>query len=372
MNFVQKLLKFDIVTFIVYILLTLVGLVALYSMFSNQESISPFLIKQSIFVGIGIAIVLILGNMNYNVLLSYATPLYIFMIIILVIVLIFGNVVRGTVGWINVFGITIQPVEIVKITMIIFLASLITTKRALLGEMTTVITSFVLVSIIAGLVFMQPDTGSALVILSIWFGMIIVSGIRKRYIFSFIAIGLIIMFCAWLVLAPYQKARITNFLHPENDPRNTGYNVIQSIVAVGNGGIFGQGIGSGTQSQLNFLPEKHTDFIFASFVESMGFVGAFSILILFFVLFTRMRRIALLAKNEFGYFLIVGFAILYFIHMLVNIGMNIGVMPVTGIPLPFISYGGSAMISMSIGIGIMLSVYKFKNITKEGFVSESY
>lgn len=372
MEVFQKLSRFDIITFIVYILLSIVGLVALYSMFSEQKIMFSFLSKQIMFVGIGIVLAFLLGRINYNILISYSTPIYIFTIVLLVLVLIFGEVTRGTVGWLTVFGVNLQVVEIVKIVMIIFLASLISTKRAILGEMTTIITSFISVMIVVGFVLKQPDTGSALVILLIWLGMIVVSGIRKKYVISFAVIGLIFISATWLVLAPYQKARITNFLHPENDPKNTGYNVIQSIVAVGNGGMFGQGIRSGTQSQLNFLPEKHTDFIFASFTESMGFIGAFSILLLFFILFTRMRGIALLAKNEFGYFLIVGFAILYFVHMFINIGMNIGVMPVTGIPLPFVSYGGSAMISMSIGVGIILSVYRYRDVTKDGFVSESY
>ncbi len=373
MSFFQKLSRFDIVTFIVYTLLASVGLIALYGMFSdNKDNLSAFFMRQLLFVVIGIVIVIIVGNINYNIFSSYATPLYIVMIILLILVLALGNTIRGTVGWITLFGFNLQVVEIVKVLMIIFLASFISTKRALLGEMMTIIVSFVLVGVIVGLVLMQPDTGSALVVLAIWLGMIMISGIRKRYVLSFVAIGLVVMFSAWLVLAPYQKARITNFLHPENDPKNTGYNVIQSIVAVGNGGFWGQGIGTGTQSKLNFLPEKHTDFIFASFTESMGFLGAFSIFFLFFVLFSRMRRIALLAKNEFGYFLVVGLSVLYFVHMLVNIGMNIGVMPVTGIPLPFISYGGSAMVAMSFGIGLLLSIYKFKDVTKDSFVSESY
>ncbi len=372
MEIFQKLSRFDVITFIVYVLLSLMGLVALYSMFSDKEIMLTFLSKQIIFIVIGIVLAILLGRINYNILISYATPLYIIVIMLLVGVLIFGEVTRGTTGWLNMLGVNLQVVEIVKIVMIIFLASLISTKRALLGEMTTIITSFTSVIIVVGFVLKQPDTGSALMILLIWLGMIVVSGIRKIYIVSFVVIGLVFISTTWFLLAPYQKSRITNFLYPENDPQNTGYNVIQSIVAVGNGGMFGQGIGSGTQSQLNFLPEKHTDFIFASFTESMGFVGAFSILVLFFILFTRMRRIALLAKNEFGYFLIVGFAILYFVHMIINIGMNIGVMPVTGIPLPFVSYGGSAMISMSIGVGIILSVYRFRDVTKDGFVSESY
>ncbi len=353
-------------------LLMAVGLVALYGMSVSDASFFPFFFRQGLFVSIGIGVMLLMRRGDYNVFLTYATPIYGVILVLLILVLAFGDVVRGTVGWISIGSIHIQPVEIVKIFMIIFLAGFITTKRALLGEMMTIITSFILTSIVIGLILLQPDTGSALVVLAIWLGMIVLSGLQKRYILSFLFIGTILLMIAWTILAPYQRARITNFLHPENDPQNTGYNVIQSIIAVGNGGLTGQGIGVGTQSHLNFLPEKHTDFIFASLTESLGFVGATFILGLFFMLFVLLYTVGRLAHNAFGYFLIVGITILLFVHMLVNIGMNIGLMPVTGIPLPFISYGGSALLSMSFAIGLVLSVYRLQKSIREEHVRDSY
>jgi rod shape determining protein RodA len=316
-------------------------------------------------------VLIIFSYLDYAILRAYSNFLYFFSIALLVATLFFGTTLRGTSGWLNIGFTYIQPVEIVKIFMIIFLAHFISEKRGELGEITSIITSFVLVSIIGFLVLLQPDFGSALVLYGVWFGMIFVSGIRKRFLLSFVVLGAVCAFIAWSLFAPYQKARIVNFLHPELDPQGTGYNVLQSIITVGNGGMFGRGFGYGSQSQLNFLPEKHTDFIFATIAESVGFVGVSIIFILFIVLFTRFFFIAGQSRDAFGYFLVVGVMVLFFIHFTINVGMNIGVMPVTGIPLPLISYGGSSLVSMMIACGIVMSVYMRREVTMKNYI-ESY
>jgi rod shape determining protein RodA len=311
------------------------------------------------------------GLIDYNILRSYSTFLYFLAIGLLVITLIFGTTFRGTSGWLNLGFAYFQPVELVKVFVIIFLAHFISKKRGELGEITTIVSSFILVNIVIFFVLKQPDLGSALVVFGIWFVMIFVSGIKKRYLASFIIIGTICSIVAWTLFAPYQQARIINFLHPELDPQGSGYNVIQSMIAVGNGGVMGQGFGFGSQSQLNFLPEKHTDFIFATIAESVGFVGTLVLFGLFGILFMRFYSIAIHSRDTFGYFLTVGVMAMLFIHFVVNISMNMGLMPVTGIPLPLISYGGSSLLSTMIACGIVMSVHLRREVTMKNYI-ESY
>jgi rod shape determining protein RodA len=368
----RKFFSFDFLLFFTILLLLGFGMVALWSVFFYSDAFgNEIFIRHSIYVVVGILLLIIFGLLDYSILKSYSTFLYFFAIGILIITLLFGTTLRGTSGWLNLGFAYFQPVELVKVLMIIFLAHFIAKKRGELGEMTTIITSFILTAIVGFLILLQPDFGSALVIFGIWFGMIFVSGIKKRYLLTFVVIGVALSLVAWSLFAPYQRARIVNFLHPELDPQGTGYNVLQSIIAVGNGGMIGQGFGSGTQSQLNFLPEKHTDFIFATIAESIGFFGILILFGLFGVLFTRFYFIAKNAKDSFGYFLVVGVMVLFFIHFTINVGMNIGVMPVTGIPLPLISYGGSALLSVMIACGIVMSVYLRREVTVKDYI-ESY
>jgi rod shape determining protein RodA len=369
---IRKFLAFDFLLFFTVLLLVGFGIVALWSIFYYSDSFTnTIFVKHLSYVGIGIGLFVLFGVLDYSFLRSYSTFLYFFTIGILIATLLFGTTLRGTSGWLNLGFASFQPVEIVKVFMIIFLAHFISKKRGELGEMTTIIISFILTAVVGFLILLQPDFGSALVVFGIWFGMIFVSGIKKRYLLAFVMFGAIFAIIAWSLFAPYQRARIINFLHPELDPQGTGYNVLQSIIAVGNGGMLGQGFGYGTQSQLNFLPEKHTDFIFATITESVGFFGVLILFGLFGILFTRFYFIAKNARDAFGYFLVVGVMVLFFIHFTVNVGMNIGVMPVTGIPLPLISYGGSSLLSVMISCGIVMSVYLRREVTVKNYI-ESY
>lgn len=369
---IRKIFAFDFITFFTVVLLVGFGVIALGSIFLYGDSgSSEIFTRHIIYVGIGMCVFIFFGVMDYTILRAYSTYLYFFSIVLLLITLFFGTTLRGTSGWLDLGFVYVQPVEIIKVFMIIFLAHFISQKRGELGELTTIIVSFVLISIISFLILLQPDFGSAIVIYGIWLGMIFVSGIKKRYLLSFIFFGVIFAALAWSLFAPYQRARIINFLHPELDPQGTGYNVLQSMIAVGNGGMFGQGFGYGSQSQLNFLPEKHTDFIFATIAESVGFLGALVLLALFGVLFSRFYFIAGQARDAFGYFLVVGVMVLFIIHVTINVGMNIGIMPVTGIPLPLVSYGGSSLLSVLMACGIVMSVYVRREVTMKNYI-ESY
>jgi rod shape determining protein RodA len=283
--------------------------------------------------------------------------MYFALLILLLLVIFWGTTVRGTTGWIGVGSLRFQPVEIAKVILVIFLASFFAGKKNQLSIVVRTIASIILIFLPIFLILRQPDFGSAAIILGVWIIMLLISGINKKNLFLLFAIGTLSIGSGWFMLEGYQRDRLVNFVSPENDPQGSGYNVLQSIVAVGSGGLTGKGLGHGSQSQLNFLPEKHTDFIFAVLGEELGFLGAAIIFFLYGVIFYRMRQIAASARDNFGYLLMVGIMAMIFMQFLVNVGMNIGMMPVTGVPLPLLSYGGSSMASILASIGIAQSVY---------------
>jgi rod shape determining protein RodA len=351
-------LKLDWILIIAMALLLCVGLVTLYSMssFGTSEGLG-FFGKQLTSISIGIALLVIFSLFDYRILNNYSTKLYFAIIAVLSLLIFWGTTIRGTTGWIGLGPFSFQPVEMAKLIIIIFLASFLSKKKSYFSILTRTVVSIVLVFIPVMLILKQPDFGSAAIIVGIWIGMIFASGMNKKVLFGLALIGIVGSTSGWFMLKTYQKERIINFVSPDNDPRGTGYNVIQSIVAVGSGGMWGKGLGHGSQSQLNFLPEKRTDFIFAVFSEELGLFGSGVILILFGLLIYRIKEAARLARDNFGYLLAVGIIMMIFLQVLVNVGMNIGVAPVAGVPLPLLSYGGSSMISILASIGIVQSIY---------------
>jgi rod shape determining protein RodA len=362
----NKILKIDWVLLLSSLLLMTIGLVVLYSisMAIPQDSGLSVFWRQTIFVLIGIVVMLFFAFTNYQVLKSKSTLFYFIVLFGLFLMPIFGVTIRGTAGWIGFGSFHIQLVEIAKLVLIIFLASFISQKKMELGETGRLVASLILCGIMILLVIRQPDFGSAMVLVGIWLGMTIVSGISLKKIVIMILIGAAISVLAWFQLQPYQKNRILNLVKfGVIDPQGSGYNVIQSMIAVGSGGITGKGVGHGSQSQLNFLPEKHTDFIFASIAEELGLLGSFLVIGIYAMIFYRMRKIALSAPDNFGYLVAVGIMLMFFIQVLENIGMNIGIMPVTGIPLPLLSYGGSSLVVVLASIGILISIDSRKEVT---------
>lgn len=350
--------KIDWLVIVVIILLLGIGLTALYSVSFIEGNFSPNnFYKQIIAITIGIALMLFFSFYDYRAFNSYSTKLYLILLIFLIGVIFLGMNVRGTRGWLNFGEFNFQPVEVAKLVMIIFLASFLSKKKSHLSEVVKIVTSVVLVALPVFFVLRQPDFGSAAIIIGIWVSILLVSGINKKNIAIFFLIGVMAMSSGWFFLKDYQKERLQNVVNPYNDPRGSGYNVIQSMVAVGSGGVFGKGLGHGSQSQLNFLPEKHTDFIFAVIAEELGFVGVLFVFVLFTVLFYRIKETARLARDNFGYLLVVGIMAMLFLQILVNIGMNTGMSPIAGIPLPFLSYGGSSIVIVLASIGIVQSVY---------------
>ena len=331
-----------------------IGLLELYAI--SVVGGEDYFVRQALFAGVSFAAaaaVYFLGRRN---LFRLARPIYYGAILLLVAVLVFGREVRGTVGWLSFGSWQLQAVEPVKVALIIFLAAFVSAKRTVFSSGGRLLISFILTSVPTALVLAQPDLGSAIILLAIWFGTLFLSGIRKSHLWALVILLTLTATAGWFSLADYQKNRVLTFLDPYSDARGSGYNVIQSMTAVGSGGLGGLGPGRGTQTQLNFLPEKHTDFIFAAIAEELGAIGAWLVIALYAVMLGCMYRIAARAEDNFSYLLVSGVMIMFFAQVMINIGMNIGLMPVTGIPLPLISYGGSSLLSAAAALALVLSV----------------
>ena len=358
-KFIQNLPKLDWWLCTAVFLLALLSLVIIGSIILNADQAnSTRLMKQVIFVALGVGLMFIVSQIDYRLLRNYAFIFYVGAALLLLAVLLFGTTIRGTTGWFNFGFFSFQPVEIVKICLIMFLAYYFSEKTQEFFDFKNILTSGLFVALLLGLVVLQPDLGSALIFLVIWLGLLFLIKTKKKYLLIIIASLLLIIVVSWFaVLKDYQKERILNFVDPSRDPLGTGYNLSQSLVAIGSGNIWGRGLGLGPQSQLNFLPEQEDDFIFAVIAEELGFVGACLIIILFTVIFYRILRIMRNANNDFAFFLSAGILISFFGQFCINIGMNIGLMPITGLPLPFVSAGGSSLISSFIALGILQNIY---------------
>lgn len=354
----KSFLKYDWVLIAAAALLLTSGFIALYSVSLEGSSFNlDQFFRQSGALVLGAILAVALASFDYRILNAYSTKLYFAVLAILVLVLLLGTTVRGTTGWLGIGNLRVQPVEITKLILIIFLASFLSKKKTKLEEVVKILASVVLVAVPIFLILKQPDFGSASIIGAIWCGMLLVSGISRKNLAILILALALSAGSGYFLLKDYQKERIINFVDPSNDPRGSGYNVIQSMVAVGSGGIFGKGLGHGSQSQLNFLPEKKTDFIFAVMAEELGLFGALLVIFLFGVLLYRMKETARLARDNFGYLLVVGILIMFFCQIFINIGMNIGLNPVAGVPLPLLSYGGSSLVAILAALGIVQSVW---------------
>lgn len=338
------------------LLLTAAGLSILYSTSLANGSTSVFW-RQAFFLGAGAAAYLFFSFFDYHTLAKTNKILYVVFIILLVYLLIFGSVVRGGKRWINIGFFGIQPAEFVKIVVILGLARLLYLKRGQINSWNRIAWSFAYAALPAALIVKEPDLGSALVVLGIWAGILLISPIKKKFLAILFIVFLAAGGVTWkYLLQDFQKARVMVFLNPELDPKGKGYNVKQAIIAVGSGQLLGRGLGGGMQGQHKFLPEQQTDFIFAAGGEEIGFIGTLTLLALYYFLFTRLLKIMRKAKDDLGMYIAGGVFFLLFSHVIINIGMNIGLLPVTGIPLPFFSAGGSSLIVALIGLGIAQNV----------------
>lgn len=341
------------------LLLVVLGLIAIFSV-SYSGGVINFLNfqKQLFFAGVGLVLFYAAASTDYRLIKNYIGMGYGLIVVVLVGVLVLGQLSRGTASWFNVGMFGIQPSEFAKVVLIVVLARYLAGVGASYDIYRKIAVSGLYAALPIALVLLQPDMGSALVMMFIWFGMLLMFGLGKKQVLLMLVLGIVAFVGAWqLMFKDYQKQRILNFVNPQADPLGSGYNVLQSMIAIGSGGPWGKGLGHGSQSQLEFLPEKHTDFIFAVIGEEMGLVGATLVLMLFLFIFWRLYKIALEAEDNFGRLIVLGVLFMIFFHMVVNVGMNMGVMPVTGIPLPFVSYGGSSLLAFMFAIGLTESVY---------------
>lgn len=316
--------------------------------------------RQGIFAMINIAIAVFIMNFDYRGLQQYGKSLYIFNLVMLLAVMLFGHAALGAQRWIQIGFISIQPSEFSKLIMIICLAAVLESRMGRLDTPQDLLPVAAYVGLPFILVLKQPDLGTSLVFMAIFFGMVIACGINWKLFTAIVVMGVAALPVLWQFLKDYQKMRIMVFLDPNVDPLGSGYHIIQSKIAIGSGMLFGKGLFEGTQSQLNFLPENHTDFIFAVVGEEFGFVGAMILLFLYMLVLWRGMQIARDASDIFGRLLAVGITSMLAFHVLVNVGMTTGIMPVTGIPLPLMSYGISSLTTNILSIAILMNIHLHK------------
>lgn len=315
-----------------------------------------YVARQGIFTMFNIGVAIFLMNFDYKMLQGYGNKLYIFNLIMLLAVMFLGHSALGAQRWISIGPISIQPSEFSKIIMIISLATVMEHRIGKLNSLHDLLPVAAYVGVPFLLVLKQPDLGTSLVFMAIFLGMLFVCGINLRLLGGLFAAGVAMMPLLWHFLKDYQKMRIMVFMDPNVDPLGSGYHIIQSKIAIGSGMLFGKGLFQGTQSQLNFLPENHTDFIFAVVGEELGFLGVVVLLLLYLVVLWRGIKIAQDASDIFGRLLAVGITSMLAFHVLVNVGMTLGIMPVTGIPLPLMSYGVSSLTTNIMSIAILLNI----------------
>ena len=351
-------------------LIVVVGMFLLYSatattLVGEGESTFARVEKQIVTAVIGIVLMLLVATFDYRFLKVYAGFIYAGMIAVLIVVRIpgIGSTAIGDVTaaqrWFQVGSFQLTPSEFVKVGLIIMLAAVLSELKSPVPSLRDVIRVCAIAALPLGLVFLQPDIGTSIVLIAIVAGMLVVAGTRPLHLLALGLAAVVMLFLAFQlhVIKDYQIQRITGFLDGSNNTLTTNYNRQQAEIAVGSGGIFGRGYGNGTQTNLDYVPEQHTDFIFTVVGEEFGFVGSMAFLGLFGLLLWRAIRIAYLSKDPFGTYLAAGVASMFAIQMFVNVGMVLGIMPITGIPLPFVSYGGSAMLANFIAAGLLLNVH---------------
>ena len=354
--------QFDYTLFFLVLALSIVGIFMIGSASASLENHMRYIIMQSSALLIGLFGALILSIIPYQTIGKLRIPIGLIGIALLVIVLFVGvGSSIGTKGWINIGGLSLQPAEIAKVCFIITFAYHISRSEERINQPRSLTMLALHLAIPAGLVLLQPDFGSAMVFVFIFTVLLFVAGISYKYVLSALGVLLAAFPLAWLVMKDYQKDRIRVFFHPESDPLGSGYHVIQSKIAIGSGQLFGKGYLKGTQTQLGYLPEKQTDFIFAVVGEEFGLIGCLAVVALLIAITVRIITIARRAETSYGEYLCMGVAAMLLFHTIENVGMCIGLMPVTGIPLPFMSYGGSSLIANYLAIGLVLSVRRTAN-----------
>jgi rod shape determining protein RodA len=341
------------------LLISFAGIISMESF----SAVSPFADRQLIWVGLGVIAFFVFSSLDLRILrrTSIITIIYIVAVFFLALLFVVGSVFSGAKGWFNLGAFAIQPADPAKLALILVLAKYFSRRHIEIAHFRHIIVSGGYAFIMVILLFLQPDFGGAVIVMGLWLGMVLVAGIPFRRLLLLGALGALAIIVLWnFGFAPYQKARILNFLHPLADIRGTGYNAFQSTVAVGSGGIFGKGIGYGTQSRLQFLPQHETDFIFASFAEEWGLIGVLLLFGLLGLLLYRLVDSARQGETNFESLFTLGVAVLIIVHATVHVGTNIGLLPVTGTTFPFMSYGGSHILIGYTMLGMVNAMRRYR------------
>ncbi|MBT3538810.1 rod shape-determining protein RodA [Candidatus Parcubacteria bacterium] len=345
--------KFDWILALGVIMLSFIGLAAIYSVDLSRGDTLIYTPTQILALVIAVIVFFVASQFHVSFYESTSRLAYLVAFILLVAVLFFGVNVRGTTGWFRIFGFSLQPAEIAKVSLIMFLAWRTERQARRFDRWQFVAATLVMTLVLAGLIMLQPDLGSAVILLGSWFGLLLLTGTKRKYIIGLVALAVVVAVVGWFfLLKGYQKERLMTFADPGRDPLGAGYNVTQSIIAVGSGQMMGRGLGFGSQSQLHFLPEAQTDFIFSVISEELGFIGVILVLGLYLLVLWRLVRIARGCRSDFSAYLVLGVSLIFLFHMIINIGAAVGLLPVTGVTLPFLSYGGSSLIISFLLIGI--------------------
>jgi rod shape determining protein RodA len=346
-------------------LLTVFGTAAVYSVDLSRGEEFATLKKHIIIIIVGIILFFIVSQVDYTFFRASAIWWYIISLILLSFVLFFGATVRGTTGWFRVGDFSFQPAEFAKIGLVLMLAYFLSRRKRDLRNSSAFVGSLLVVLFLQILILLQPDLGTALILGLCWLGTVLFSSTKKRYWLIFFAVVAAIGLLAWgFLLKDYQKNRLLTFFNLKRDPLGAGYNVSQSIIAIGSGQLLGRGLGFGSQSQLRFLPEAQSDFIFAVIGEELGFVGSTVLLLLFGLMFLRMIILLPAAPDDFAALLVLGVCLLLFVQFLINVGGTLGLSPVTGVTLPLVSAGGSSFLATMFMLGMVQSIYRRVRLTR--------
>lgn len=347
------------------------GLVTMYS-FTGETNVFS---KQLLWVAVSFVVFFGLSFVDFRF-FRKTTPVvafYMTAVTFLVLVLLVGRTIKGAKSWIDFGFFSFQPADFAKLALILILSKYFSKRHVEIGNVRHILVSGLYAFGLFFLVMLQPDLGLGIILFFIWFGMILLAGISKKHLFTVVMIGAIAFAGLWVyVFKDYQKKRIMTFIHPLADIRGAGYNSYQSTIAVGSGALLGKGIGYGTQSRLNFLPEYETDFIFAAFAEEWGFVGVLFLVGSFGLLIFRIMDNAVKGETNFEILFASGVAVMFIGHFIINVGMNMGVMPVTGIPLPFVSYGGSHILISFTSLGILMGMRRYRREAHRDLIKNEF
>jgi rod shape determining protein RodA len=347
-----------------WVLLGAVLIVASFGLVTMNSFVghTTYFTHQIIWLSISLVVFFVASTIDWRFLKNtrIIASLFVLAVVMLSLLFVLGSVFKGAHSWFSLGVLSFQPANPIELIIILLLAKYFSRRHIEIANVRHIIVSGLYVGIVFVLVLLQPDFGGAMIIFFLWLGMVLVSGISKKHLLLVFLIGLISFGGAWLfVFKPYQKDRIKTFIHPLTNVLGSGYNVYQSTIAIGSGQLLGKGVGYGTQSKLQFLPEYQTDFIFAAFSEEWGFVGVILLFILFGIIFWRMLSVASRGGSNFEVLYGIGLTILFLVHSIIHIGGNIGLLPVTGNTLPFMSYGGSHLLTEFFGLGVLMGMKRY-------------